>query len=483
MTSRDYPLSVIKAAASILVHAPGLIRYGSKPVREIGARPTLLGELSGHLRSYAEARGYFPNQVFVGEQPAQALAQIERPWFRQSFEPSCQDPFGSILDEVPFFALLASADPFKNFSLLDAFWERSASVAERLTICRSLLTRTPSLIGRDELNAKRAPADGLILFMGSHSEPIGWIGHGHAEDEALSAQVLLENLCAKVSAALAIEEIFARNPTLKKTDLQLILSCSEEAVGDRYQRGGGNLAKAVAEFSGCTMASGFDVKDFCAAPIPAIVTAAALVQAEVVEDVLVVGGSSLPKLGMKFLYHLEKGMPILEDTLAAVAVWIGRDDGKSPIINLRSVGRHPVCAGASLDQQLKTLVLEPLGRLGIEPSVVDKFVTELHNPEITLPANGGDVAERNYRMLGAVLAKAGKIAKTEIPAFVREKGLPGFAPTQGHIASALAYVPHAVQELTEGELNKCLLFARASLFLGQMTQLSDGMSVLLERHP
>jgi betaine reductase len=254
-------------------------------------------------------------------------------------------------------------------------------------------------------------------------------------------------------------------------------------VGDRYQRGGGNLAKAIAEFSGCTMASGFDVKDFCAAPIPAIVTAAALVQAGVVGDVLVVGGSSLPKLGMKFLYHMEKGMPVLEDMLAAVAVWIGRDDGKSPVINLRSVGRHPVSVGASLDQQLKALVLEPLNRLDLDPAVIDKFVTELHNPEITLAANGGDVAERNYRMLGAVLAKAGKIAKSEMPLFIKQKGLPGFAPTQGHIASALAYIPHAVQAFARGQLRQCLLFARASLFLGQMTQLSDGMSVLLERHP
>jgi betaine reductase len=186
---------------------------------------------------------------------------------------------------------------------------------------------------------------------------------------------------------------------------------------------------------------------------------------------------------MKFLYHIEKRMPVLEDMLAAVAVWIGRDDGKSPLINLRSVGRHPVSAGASLDQQLKTLVLEPLDRLKIEPLFIDKFVTELHNPEITLAANGGDVAERNYRMLGAVLTKAGKFARAEIPAFIKEKGLPGFAPTQGHIASALAYMPHAVQGLTHGQFHNCFLFARASLFLGQMTQLSDGMSVLLERHP
>jgi betaine reductase len=477
-------MPVIKAAASVLIHAPGLVRYGSKPAREIGARPLRFSDLSKHLRSYADARGYLPNQVFVGEQPVETLLETERPWFSQSIEPcGRREPFGSILDERPFIALLALADPFKNVSLLDRFWEEIAPILQESSACHALGSSAPNLLDDQGLRAKRTNGDGLPLFSGLNPNPVGWVANGHKEDESLSAAVLLENLCAKVSAALAMEEIFARNNALKKEHLHLVVGCSEEAVGDRYQRGGGNLAKAIAEFSGCEKASGFDVKDFCAAPLPAMVSAAALVQTGVVDDVIVVGGSSLPKLGMKFLYHIEKRLPVLEDMLAAVAVWIGQDDGKGPIINLRSVGRHPVSAGASLDQQLKTLILEPLDRLKIEPMFVDKFVTELHNPEITLAANGGDVAERNYRMLGAVLAKASKIGKADIPAFIKEKGLPGFAPTQGHIASALAYMPHAVQGLTQGRFDKCFLFARASLFLGQMTQLSDGMSVLLERHP
>ncbi|MGE5304703.1 MAG: glycine/sarcosine/betaine reductase complex component C subunit beta [Alphaproteobacteria bacterium] len=475
---------VIKAAASTLIHAPGLVRYGSKPAREIAARSSRLGELNDHLRAYADARGYLPNQVFVGEQPIEAMCNFDPPWFSRSIEPSNrQKTFGSIVDERPFLALLALADPFKNVFLLDRFWRETESIVQESPVCRALVKSAPNLLDDEELRAKHAEDDGLPLFLGPNPDPVGWIADGHKEDESLSAAVLLENLCCKVSAVLAMEEIFARNGALKKEHLDLVVSCSEEAVGDRYQRGGGNLAKAIAEFSGCEAASGFDVKDFCAAPLPAIVTAAALVQAGVVNDVVVVGGSSLPKLGMKFLYHIEKRLPVLEDMLAAVAVWIGQDDGKSPLINLSSVGRHPVSAGASLDQQLKTLVLEPLDRLKIEPMFIDKFVTELHNPEITLAANGGDVAERNYRMLGAVLTKAGKFAKAEIPAFIKEKGLPGFAPTQGHIASALAYMPHAVQGLTQGQFHNCFIFARASLFLGQMTQLSDGMSVLLERHP
>jgi betaine reductase len=473
---------VVKAAAGVLIHTPGLVRYGSKPAREIAADRSRLEQLSSSLRSYADAQGYLPNQVFSGHHSPERLRAVSGPWFgaRTAPDPHRQ-PFGSVIDEASFVALVALADPFKNIVLLERFWEEVAPAVKASPICRSLARSDPDLTGRDGLEAKIAGGEGLPLFAAG-AEPVGWIRHGHSKDESLSASVLLENLCGKVSAALAMQAIFARRNDLTEDAVSLVLGCSEEAVGDRYQRGGGNLAKAIAEFAGCDMATGFDIKDFCAAPIPALVTAAALVHAGVFANVIVAGGSSLPKLGMKFLYHCAKGMPVLEDMQAAVAVWVGRDDGASPVINLASVGRHPVSAGASLDQQLKSLVVEPLDRLNLDVAGIDRFVTELHNPEITVPANGGDVAARNYRMLGAVLAKAGKLGKGEIPAFVEERGVPGFAPTQGHIASALAYIPHAVEELMAGRFDRCLLFARASLFLGQMTQLSDGMSVLLERN-
>jgi betaine reductase len=114
-------------------------------------------------------------------------------------------------------------------------------------------------------------------------------------------------------------------------------------------------------------------------------------------------------------------------------------------------------------------------------TAVDDYATELHNPEITEPQGSGDVAARNYRTLAALAARNGDIAREEIPAFVVAHGLPGFAPTQGHLASALCYLPHAVARLTTGDAARVMLLAKGSLFLGRMSQLSDGMSVLLER--
>jgi betaine reductase len=131
---------------------------------------------------------------------------------------------------------------------------------------------------------------------------------------------------------------------------------------------------------------------------------------------------------------------------------------------------------------MEALAVEPLLRNGVAMTDVDDYATELHNPEITEPQGSGDVPARNYRTIAALAAARGQIERAQIADFVRERGMPGFAPTQGHLASALCYLPHAVSRLTEGDAGRVMLLAKGSLFLGRMCQLSDGMSVLLERN-
>ncbi|HLF41811.1 MAG TPA: DUF5940 domain-containing protein, partial [Acidimicrobiia bacterium] len=136
----------------------------------------------------------------------------------------------------------------------------------------------------------------------------------------------------------------------------------------------------------------------------------------------------------------------------------------------------------SAPQIMEALAVEPLRRLGLRMTDVDDYATELHNPEITEPQGSGDVAARNYKILAALGARRGDITREEIPAFVGRHGMPGFAPTQGHLASALCYLPHALARLTGDDARRVMLLAKGSLFLGRMSQLSDGMSVLLERN-
>jgi betaine reductase len=225
------------------------------------------------------------------------------------------------------------------------------------------------------------------------------------------------------------------------------------------------------------------VKAFCAAPIHALIMAAGLVASGVHDRVAVVAGGALAKLGMKFEGALEHGMPILEDVLAATAILVGpADDGPAhaPRIRLDAVGRHRVVAGSSQQALLEDIVGRPLDAMGRSVADVDVYATELHNPEITEAAGGGDVPDRNYRMLAGLGVVRGELTRDAMPAFVRAHGLPGFSPTQGHIASAIPWLPHALRRFAAGELGCTMLMAKGSLFLGRMTRLWDGASITLE---
>jgi betaine reductase len=120
--------------------------------------------------------------------------------------------------------------------------------------------------------------------------------------------------------------------------------------------------------------------------------------------------------------------------------------------------------------------------LGLRFQDVDKYATELHNPELTEPSGSGNVPLLNYRIIAALATLNEEISKSEMPQFVETHGMPGFSPTQGHIASAVPFLGHAVDRLITGEMERAMFLAKGSLFLGRMTQLSDGLSFVLERN-
>jgi betaine reductase len=190
----------------------------------------------------------------------------------------------------------------------------------------------------------------------------------------------------------------------------------------------------------------------------------------------------LAKLGMKFQGHLRHEMPILEDTLAGIAIWVGQDDGVSPVIRLDSIGKQEIRSGSSQQAIVEKLVVEPLDRLGMKLGDVDKYATEMHNPELTEPQGSGNVPRTNYRIIGSFAVLRHEIEKEGLDEFVNAHGMPGFSPTQGHIASAVPFLGHALRAMRAGKMTNTMFLAKGSLFLGRMTQLSDGISFLLERN-
>jgi betaine reductase len=311
-------------------------------------------------------------------------------------------------------------------------------------------------------------------------EVVGAFAGDHEQDETLTPQVLLENLSIKASGVHALRHLL-ETTGVDPASITHAIGCGEEAVGDRYQRGGGNVAKAIAEHCGLTRASGVDVKSFCAAPVHALVIASALIEAGIEDRVVVVAGGSMGKLGMKFEGAIAKGFPVIEDVLAGMAVLLEPADGSNgPIVRTDAVGRMPVEAGSAPQAQLEALVGAPLDAMGVGIADVDVYATEIHNPEITEPQGGGDVPDRNYKMLAGLGVVRGELDRADIASFARAHGMPGFAPTQGHIASAVPWIPHALAEMRAGGVRRTMLIAKGSLFLGRLTRLWDGASVTLE---
>jgi betaine reductase len=106
----------------------------------------------------------------------------------------------------------------------------------------------------------------------------------------------------------------------------------------------------------------------------------------------------------------------------------------------------------------------------------------MQNPDITKPAGAGDVPEANYKMIGALAVKRGDMEKKDLKEFVANKGLPGWAPTQGHIPSGVPYIGFAIDDLSIGDKNRAMIVGKGSLFLGRMTNLFDGVSFVIERN-
>jgi betaine reductase len=78
----------------------------------------------------------------------------------------------------------------------------------------------------------------------------------------------------------------------------------------------------------------------------------------------------------------------------------------------------------------------------------------------------------------AVLRKA--IGRGEMDEFIARHGMPGFAPTQGHIPAGVPFLGHALRQMERGALRSAMFVAKGSLFLGRMTQMADGMSFVLD---
>jgi betaine reductase len=473
---------VIKGAGYALVHTPDMIIHnGTTQTTERITNPEseYLKKINNHLRSYEEVVKYIPNQVYIGNMKPRDLEEYEMPWFdKTGTSDKRSGKFGEIMPQDEFMGLMKMSDVFDLVLLEKDFNE----VIRGKLIAHPLFKEDAAAMkdGVEIEEIEKAVADhaeGLY----NNGTLIGCVKRAHDVDSNLTAHILFENLVVKASGVLAFNNLIEKN-NINVEDIDYVIECSEEACGDMNQRGGGNFAKAIAEACNAVNATGSDTRGFCAAPVHALIQASALVKAGVYKNVVIAAGGATAKLGMNGKDHVKKEMPVLEDVLGAFAILISENDGVNPQIRTDLVGRHTVGTGSSPQAVITALITDPLDKAGLKITDIDKYSVEMQNPDITKPAGAGNVPESNYKMIGALGVKRKDIERKELLNFVKNHGMNGWAPTQGHIPSGVPYLGFAMEDLTSGDLNKAMVVGKGSLFLGRMTNLFDGVSVILERN-
>ena len=476
------PNVAIKGSAYCLNFAPELgFHYGVTPLLEHKSKPgsEFLQGLPKCAQTYEEAASYAPNLTYIGAMTTDELAAYPSPWIDNlAAKPTRFGKYGEIMPEDEFLGLMDICDVFDLIWLEKGF---AASVRAKLEkhplLGEAQMKRLEEGHDLAEIEKEMKENHGLPLYFGG--KVVGVSRRGHEVDENLNAEVLMENVACKAGGVLALLHVI-KNAGIKPEDVDFVVECSEEAAGDMNQRGGGNIAKAVAEIAECSNASGFDIRGFCAGPTAALIAAAGMVGSGIRPNVVVLAGGAIPKLYMNSRDHVKKNIKALENCMGNFAILLSTDDGTAPVMRLDSIGKHSVGAGASPQAITSALVWEPLQKLGLGFNDVDKYAPELHIPEITLPAGAGNVPEANYKMIAALGVMKGQVERAAINDFVLKHGLPGFAHTQGHIPSGVPFIGHAVDGIKEGKLKRVMIIGKGSLFLGRLTNLADGASFLIE---
>ena len=474
--------SIIKGTGYALAHTPSMIIHnGSTAVTEKIVNPDseFLKGVPSHLRSFQDVVDYWPNQVYIGNATPAQFKEVEFPYFDKKMPGADRyGKFGEIMPEAEFLLLVQASDVFEVVMLEKGFVAaHKAELAADPVITEDIMARVHEGFELSEIEqfVNNDGAEGLYYG----ETLVGCVKRAHDIDVNLSAEVMHENLVNKASSVLAVLHSL-KSTGVAKEEVEYVIDCSEEACGDVNQRGGGNFAKAVAEIAGLVNATGSDARGFCAGPAHALIEAAALVKSGAYKTVAVIGGGCVPKLGMNGKDHIKKDVPLLEDCIASFCILIAENDGVSPEINLDIIGRHTVGTGSAPQNVIGSLVADPLEKVGLKITDIDKYSTEMQNPDITKPAGAGDVPEANYKMIAALAVKKGQIERTEIPAFIEKHGLVGFAPTQGHIPSGAPYIGFAREDILAGNIKKAMIVGKGSLFLGRMTNLFDGVSFVIQ---
>src|SRR4051812_40058601 len=107
MEDKITPIRVgIEGVSYSLAHVPDLVRFGSKPLRELRGNPALGADLARLQRGFSAATAYAPHQVYIGNIGPEKLRDLPQPWFEKLIEgATAQGRFGDLVEQANFYAL------------------------------------------------------------------------------------------------------------------------------------------------------------------------------------------------------------------------------------------------------------------------------------------------------------------------------------------------------------------------------------------
>src|SRR5438128_1096440 len=164
-----------------LSHVPDVVRYGSKPSREIRVNPELEEQLKNKLRTFSTATAYAPHQVYIGNITPDELSGLPKPWYEKLIEGANeQGRFGDLVSQDRFYSLLAAADQFDLVKFEQKWFQDHAAK-------HSNGRAAPRLRSLAEIKAL-CEKGALPLYSGERL--VGVFEPAHTEDANLSADVL-----------------------------------------------------------------------------------------------------------------------------------------------------------------------------------------------------------------------------------------------------------------------------------------------------
>ena len=411
--------AAVTSASLVLEHVPDLVRYGSKPARE----PQQLEAITGGAPP-VRGRRRLSAEPGVHRQPRarRPLGATARPGGATRSQAATSA--GRVRRRDGPARTSTSCWP-RSTSSTSCAWAPSPSRAS--SRCRR----------GDEVVGAFAPAT-------------------TTSDESLTAHVLLENLSMqgqRGARPAPSARVRRRRPRV-------------DHVRDRVRRGGRGRSVPARRrqpregdrrgTAGSTDASGVDVKAFCAAPGPRADRGRRAGRG----GRLRAGRRRRGRLGRQARHEVpgraRDGVP--DPRGRARGRWpccVGPADG-STVRSMRmdAVGRHRVAPGSSQQALLEDIVgapLDAMGRRSATSTGTRPSSTTRRSPSRRAAATSPTATTGCSQGSASCAASS---SATDIAGVRRAHGLPGFSPTQGHIASAVPWLPHALARVRAGELHR-----------------------------